>query len=288
MVAVPMRLRAATLLASLLGVFPALAADAGVAPLRFVLTPYQTPDELKAHYRPLADRLAAKLQQPVELIVADDFGKAADMLVDGRADVAEVTPYAFVAAMRRARLSPIVADAMLGRPGTGVIIVSAASKVKALEDLKGTSFGFVDQFSSTGFLGPWAMLQVKGLRPSEFFSKWTFLGSHSAVIDAVLKGTVDAGAVSRHSVDTEIAEKRIDASKLRVVMETARMPGDVVCGRADLPAATRDLIEKELLALDWNVRADRAVLEPMLRKKYEPVDVNDYGWLLRVASSIKK
>lgn len=261
-------------------------------PLRFVVTPYRPAAELKQAYRPLADRLSARVKQPVEVVVADSFGAAADLLVEGRADLAELTPYAFISGMQRSatdagqhHLVPLAADAMLGRPGTGVIIVANTSSARSLDDLKGVRFGFVDEFSSTGFLGPWAMMQAKGLNPKTFLSSWSFLGSHTAVVDAVLKGTVDAGAISRHTLDTMVDEKK--RAKLRVVVETARMPGDVVCARAELPADVRAALEQELLALSWDKPADRTVLEPILRKAFVKVDLKDYGWLQRVAASVK-
>lgn len=263
------------------------------ARLRFVLTPYRPAPELKQAYRPLADRLAAALHQPVELIVADSFGAAADLLVSGRADIGELTPYAFVSGMQRSggasgdHLAPLAADAMVGRPGTGVILVPVTSKVKSLDELKGARFGFVDEFSSTGFLGPWAMLQAKGLNPKTHFSAWSFLGSHNAVLEALLKGTVDAGAISRHTLDTLAGDKKLDVSKVRVVVETARMPGDVMCARPDFPAEQREVLEKTLLSLDWEKPGDRAVLEPTSRKAFNKVDVKDYAWLLRVAATVK-
>ncbi len=256
-------------------------------PLQMVLTPYRAPEELLSRYRPLADRLAAAVGRPVELKVAPDFGAAADMLVDGRGDVAELTPYAFVNGMQHAKLQPLAADAMVGRPGTGLIITRAESDITKLELLKGRTFGFVDRFSSTGFLGPWANLQSKGFDPGELFT-YRFTGSHGAVIRGVLQGELDAGAVSRHAFDQWKEEHPKSAGELRVLLETSRMPGDVIAASATLPASEVKALSTLLLQLSWEKAADKKVLEPISRKAFVPVDVKEYGWLLRVAASIKK
>jgi phosphonate transport system substrate-binding protein len=264
------------------------------SPLRFVLTPYRGEAELKAAYRPLADRLSERLKRPVVLVVAENFGAPLEMLADGRAELAEVTPYAFVSGMERSSATdagrrpivPVVADTMLGRPGTGAIVVMETSKAKSLEDLKGSRFGFVDNQSSSGFLGPWATLSAKGLNPKTHFASYTFLGSHLAVLEALVSGSVDAGAVSRHTLDTIIRGTKLEDAKFRVLKETARMPGDVICASAALPEEQKKALQAELLGLRWDNAEDRKALEPTTRKGFGPVVASDYSWLLRVAAMI--
>lgn len=263
-----------------------LSANAAGEPLRMVLTPYRAPDELAARYRPFAERLASAAGRRVEVLVAADFGSAADMLLDGRADFGELTPYAFVSGMQRGKLQALGADAMVGRPGTGLIITGASSGITTLEQLNGKTFGFVDRFSSTGFLGPWANLQSKGFDPATLF-KYRFAGSHDAVLKGVLSGELDAGAISRHSFDSWTAEHADAGVPLRILTETSRMPGDVMCASPSLPPAIVTAMSTALLAMSFEKPADRKLLEPIGRKAFLPVDVKAYGWLLRVASSIK-
>ncbi|MBL8954196.1 MAG: phosphate/phosphite/phosphonate ABC transporter substrate-binding protein [Myxococcaceae bacterium] len=264
-----------------------LAAEPPPEPLTLVLTPYRAPEELLARYRPLADRLGAAVGRPIELKVAPDFGAAAEMLLDGRGDLAELTPYAFVNGMQGNKLQPLAADAMVGRPGTGIIITRSESDITRLELLKGKTFGFVDRFSSTGFLGPWANLQSKGFDPAELFT-YRFAGSHGAVLRSVLQGELDAGAVSRHAFDQWKDEHPKSVGDLRVLLETSRMPGDVFAARAQVSPADVKALGAALLQLSWEKAADKKVLDPIARKAFVPVDVKEYAWLLRVAASIKK
>lgn len=286
-----MRAVAAGLVAGL----AAVALGAEPSPVRFVLTPYRGEADLRAAYQPLADRLALRLKRPVQLLVAENFGAPLEMLADGRAELAEVTPYAFVSGMERGAapdagrraIVPLVADAMLGRPGTGTIVVLEGSKANRLEDLKGTRFGFVDSQSSSGFLGPWATLVAKGLNPRSHFASYRFLGSHLAVLEALVGGSIDAGAVSRHTLDTLIRGTKLEGARFRVLLETARMPGDVICASAALPDDQRQALQAELLGLRFDNPEDRKVLEPTTRKGFSPFARSDYAWLVRVAASIK-
>jgi len=277
---------AALIAAGLLAAEPG-AAPSNSEPIRMVLTPYRAPEELLARYRPLADRLGAAIGRAVELNVAPDFGAAAEMLLDGRGDLAELTPYAFVNGMQHGKLQPLAADAMVGRPGTGLIITRAASDIAKIEQLKGRTFGFVDRFSSTGFLGPWANLQSKGLDPAELFT-YRFTGSHGAVLRQVLQGELDAGAISRHAFDQWKDEHPKSSGELRVLLETSRMPGDVIAASAALSQSDAKALAALLQQLSWEKPHDKKVLDPIARKAFVPVDVKEYGWLLRVAASIKK
>jgi phosphate/phosphite/phosphonate ABC transporter binding protein len=254
-------------------------------PLRFAVTPYFAPDELAVRYKPLTDRMSKVLGAAVHVTVASDFGTVAEMLLDGRADIAEMTPFAFVSGMQRGKLQPIAADAMVGRPGTGLIVTRANSKITSLEELKGVHFGFVDRFSSTGFLAPWANLQSRGVDPASL--AYRFAGSHEAVLQQIMSGELEAGAVSRHSYGQWL-EGHDAGEPFRILAETSRMPGDVVCASEHLPARQVAALTALFLGLSWDSPQDRKVLEPVTRKAYLRVDVKEYAWLLRVAASIKE
>jgi phosphonate transport system substrate-binding protein len=73
--------------------------------------------------------------------------------------------------------------AMIVRPGS----------VKTLADLKGKRAGWVDRDSAAGYIVPRLHLAANGFDPAGFFGQELFLGSHIAVIDAVVSGRVDVG-----------------------------------------------------------------------------------------------
>jgi phosphonate transport system substrate-binding protein len=73
--------------------------------------------------------------------------------------------------------------AMIVRPGS----------FKTLGELKGKRAGWVDRDSAAGYVVPRLHLAANGFDPAGFFAQEIFLGSHIAVVEAVVSGRVDVG-----------------------------------------------------------------------------------------------
>lgn len=256
-------------------------------PLRVVLTPYRAAPDLLQRYKPLADKLGAELHRRVELHVAKDFSEPVQLLARNEADIAEVTPTGFIDA-RAAGATPLAMDAMVGRTGTGVVVELGTHPQRALEALKGARFGFVDPKSTSGYLAPYATLRSAGLSPMHDFKSTRFLGSHQDVLLAIQHGTVDAGAVSRFAYDQFLAERKLPATAFRVLVETPRTPGDVYCARPGLEPDLAAAITRVLLALDENKPEDHAILEPISRRRFVPVELAEYARLARIVWSVQE
>ena len=77
------------------------------------------------------------------------------------------------------------------------------------------------------------MLLEQGKNPERFFSETVFLGSHNRVIDAVLDGTVDAGATYSEAVEAA-KEYGLAVHNLVILKQTDAIPKDVIAGRPGL------------------------------------------------------
>jgi ABC-type phosphate/phosphonate transport system substrate-binding protein len=64
----------------------------------------------------------------------------------------------------------------------------------SLSNLQGASIGWVDRESCSGYVMPRLFLAASALNLKTLFSSETFLGSHSAVVDAVVAKRVQVGA----------------------------------------------------------------------------------------------
>lgn len=265
----------------------AIAAEDNAKPLRLALTPYRPAAEMLQRYQPLADRLHAATHQPVKLLIGSSFGAPGEWLKSGEADIAELTPSAFVD-VRASGAIPLVTDAMLGRSGTGVIVELARAKPRSAGDLKGSTFGFVDVHSTSGYLAPYASLKSVGIVPARDFNAVRFLGSHLAVMESLERREIDAGALSRLSFEQYLAEHKKSASAFHIVLETPRTPGDVFVARPGLEPAVVKRLAEALLSLDEARPADRRVLEPMGRRAFAKVDLKDYAWLARIVWSVEE
>ena len=100
----------------------------------------------------------------------------------------------------------------------GVIISRADNEaVREPDDLRGQHFGAVMDNSFGGWLMGWYELRRLGLEPRKAFASVQFLGTHDAVVYAVLNGLVAGGTVRSDTLERMAEEGRIDLSQIRVL-----------------------------------------------------------------------
>ena len=211
-------------------------------PLRWLVTPYYAAQTVTDRYGPLADLLAQDLDWPVEFAIADDYQAALLEVVRGQADVALLSPYATVQALKiEPRLQVFASHIATGRTTySGYLVTRADSPIRSVAALRGQPIGFVSRQSTSGWLYPAAALLDAGIDPLHDVNA-RFYGDHDRVLDAVLDGEVAAAATYSDVLMGPIARPGI-AGRLRVIARTGRIPYDAYVARADLsPAITAGL-----------------------------------------------
>ena len=83
--------------------------------------------------------------------------------------------------------------------------------------MKGHGFAAVDKSSLGGWIVAWREFLKDGINPKNNFSSLSFLGTHDAVVHAVLKGEVDAGTVRTDTIERMADEGKIDIKHIRVL-----------------------------------------------------------------------
>jgi phosphonate transport system substrate-binding protein len=166
----------------------------GMRPLRVGLTPAFVHDQ----YSLLADwqaYLQAKLNSPVEFVQRDSYRETMDLLHQGKLDFAWLCDYPFVYLKDLVRLLAVPLNQ--GRPyyRSYLIVGADDAKRQSMSDLKGSIFAFADPYSNTGYLAPRFRIRELGGDPATFFRKTFFTWSHRKVVEAVVKGFADGGAV---------------------------------------------------------------------------------------------
>jgi two-component system sensor histidine kinase TtrS len=100
----------------------------------------------------------------------------------------------------------------------GVIFCRAdRADIKELRDLKGKSFAAVDETSLGGWQVAWRELKDHGIDPSRHFARFTFDGTHDAVVYAVRDGSADAGTVRTDTLERMAEDGRIDLARFRIL-----------------------------------------------------------------------
>jgi len=102
-----------------------------------------------------------------------------------------------------------------------VFIYNKSNEITSLEDLKGLSFTFGSENSTSGHLMPRFFLMETGITPEDNFSQIpNYSGSHDKTWKLVESGTFDAGALNIAVWESAVAENKVDLSKVDVFYTT--------------------------------------------------------------------
>lgn len=99
----------------------------------------------------------------------------------------------------------------------GVIFTKSDSNINSIKDLKNRSFAAVDPNSFGGWIMAFKLFYDKGIKPSKYFSKLDFLGTHDNVVEAVLKDKVDAGCVRSDTLERMQLEGKININDFYII-----------------------------------------------------------------------
>jgi phosphonate transport system substrate-binding protein len=91
---------------------------------------------------------------------------------------------------------------------------------KGLVDLKGHTFTFGSESSTSGRLMPQFFLQQAGVKLEDFKGEVGFSKSHDATLELVQAGTYDAGALNEQVWDSRLQEGKADTSKVDLIWRT--------------------------------------------------------------------
>ena len=174
--------------------------------LTFGLYSSKKPTEMVKQYRPLLTvieaRLTEKLKQRVSIHtqVVKTYEEGIAALVEGKFDFSQVGPVSYVQAKSKKPDLTILAveGARGGRTVNGIICVLSNSSITEVKDLKGHSFAFGDQFSTTGRYNSQMFLLESGIMARDL-KRFDYLERHDRVGAAVAAGEFDAGALNERT-----------------------------------------------------------------------------------------
>ena len=228
------------------------------------LTPFVSSAGVDEQYKPTISLVAEQLRIPIRTQPGDSYEHVEQMLVSGQIDIALMSPYAYVRAKAKAPDIQVFATHIAkGTESYGAYILTRDdSPFRTLNDLRGETFGFVDQRSSSGWLFPISRMLDDGIDPLQEI-EGRFYGSHERVIEAIVSGEVAAGA----TYDAALAEGRgriPGAKNLRVLARTERIPYDAYVLRAGFPSSAVLGLQKALSSVSTRSARGRDALAPLI------------------------
>lgn len=218
--------------------------------LIFLVPPSLGAARSQARAELLEGSLGHELGVSIDVQVARDYEELAQKTYGKEAELVWA-PSAVLAQLDEAR---VVLRAIRGGHGAyHSALVGRADARLTPGTLGGARAAWVDPLSAGGYLLPLAWLRGQGIEPNLVLKQQTFLGSHRAVIDAVLDGHFDLCAVSTPSRDPKALETALAfyaggaASKLSVIGVSDAAPTDALVITSKVDPEQAEVFAERLL-----------------------------------------
>jgi len=231
--------------------------------LIFGLYASNKPTEMVIKFRPVLNELekqmATILKEPVSIRIkiAADYEEGRRQLIAGEVDFSRFGPVSYVIAKQEQ--PGIEIQAIESQKGEyyfrGVIAVPSDSELNSIENLKGKSFAFGNEQSTTGRYLSQLLLSEHGIKAGDL-ANFSYLGRHDKVAAVLDANKFDAGALNEKTFKKSVAKgKKIKA------LAYFPCPTKPWITRDGLPQQIKNAISQSLLQFE-----NKAALEKL---KYE-------------------
>ena len=263
------------------------------SPLRFGMAPFVGTGPTGTRFEPVTRFLEAALGAPVELIVGESYEHLIGMAARDEVDFALMPPLAFVIASgANARLRLLATATNECRTYySSLFLVRRDSELQELAELRGRPVAFVSETSTSGYLFPVAALQKAGLTDADGV-KMRWAGSHTAAIELLGRGEVDAAATATGMLEIAYEDsggvEALHPSRFRVLHKAGDLPYDALCTTATLDD---DAAAKVFAAFALLHPANPSATEALAAYQFTgfvPATDRDYDGVRRVHRAVRE
>ncbi|GAB6145944.1 phosphate/phosphite/phosphonate ABC transporter substrate-binding protein [Desulfocicer niacini] len=171
---------------------------------KLAVYPSNHPQKLIIPMKLMAEYLTQESGDKFIAVVTRDYLELSERLKNKSVQLAWINPINYIKMKAENSTLQYVATYMERNNETGkitpyyesFIISLKSSYFKTVFDAENKKFAFTDPGSTSGYAFPNMMLLSKKITPSTFFQKVFYLKKHDRVIEALVKGSIDMGAVS--------------------------------------------------------------------------------------------
>ncbi|MDP3841614.1 MAG: putative selenate ABC transporter substrate-binding protein [Oxalobacteraceae bacterium] len=253
--------------------------------LRVSAIPDEAPTELQRKFKPLGDYLEKKLGMKVEFTPVTDYAASVEGLINNKLDMVWFGGFTFIQAKVRSnnQVVPLVQRAEDEKFKS--VFITTKNDITKLEDLKGKTFAFGSESSTSGHLMPRSYLLAAKINPDTDIKRIAYSGAHDATVAAVGGGKVDAGALNISVWEKLVAGGKVDAKVVHVFYTTPGYYDYNWSVRADMNPVVRKKLTDAFLALDANNPADKEILDLQRASKFIPTKAENYAAIEAAARS---
>jgi len=244
--------------------------------LRVSAIPDEAPTELQRKFKPLGAMLEKKLGMKVEFIPVTDYAASVEGLISKKLDMVWFGGFTFVQAKVRSKDQVIPLVQREEDEKFKSVFITTDKNITKLEDLKGKTFTFGSESSTSGHLMPRSYLLAAKINPDTDMKRIAYSGAHDATVAAVSGGKVDAGALNISVWEKLLAQGKVDIKLVHVFYTTPGYFDYNWSVRADMPADMRKKIADAFLNLDPANPQDKEILDLQRATRFIPTKADNY------------
>ncbi|GAB4226999.1 MAG: putative selenate ABC transporter substrate-binding protein [Elainellaceae cyanobacterium] len=260
--------------------------------------PDQDPEKLQRLYSKLSDYLSQELGVPVEYQPVTDYTAAVTAFKVGDLDMVWFGGLTGVQARLQVPGAEAIAQRDIDANFHSVFITNKESGIEPIADssglqtLKGRSFTFGSESSTSGRLMPQYFLQQAGVTPADFKGEVGFSQNHDATIKLVEAGTYEVGVLNEQVWNERTAAGEVDLDRVQVIWRTpAYYDYHWVISPDVKERYGEDFVERvqtALLSLDPAVPEQKEILDLFGASQFIPTENTNYGQIEAVGRQIGK
>jgi len=269
-----------------------------VEPLIAGAIPDQDPEKLQRLYDKLANYLETELGVPVEYKPVTDYAAAVTAFRVGDLDLVWFGGLTGVQARSQVEGAEAIAQRDIDAEFTSVFIANKNSGLQPIQDiqelskLKGSTFTFGSESSTSGRLMPQYFMEQAGVTPEDFQGEVGFSGSHDTTIQLVEAGSYQAGALNSQVWKSRVEAGDVDLNKVDVIWETPTYYDYhwVIHPDAKLRYGEdfSQKVQAALLKLDPNNPEHQEILDLFGADKFISTENSNYAQIEKVGRQIGK
>src|SRR5678815_4697743 len=252
--------------------------------------PDQDPEKLQRLYGDVAAYLSKELNVPVVYRPVTDYTASVTAFKVGELDLVWYGGLTGVQARIQVPGAHAIVQRDIDEQFHCVFIVNKSSDIQDLAGLKGHTFTFGSESSTSGRLMPQFFLDKAGVKLDDFKGKHGFSGLHDKTIKLVAAGAYEAGALNEQVWKTYVKNSAPELDQVRLIWTS---PAYHDYHWVLHPAAAKrygadfaDKVRAALLKLDASNPEHKAVLDLFGATRFIPTDDANYGQIEAVGRQI--
>lgn len=267
-------------------------------PLVMGAIPDQDPQKLQRQYEKLASYLEKELGVPVEYKPVTDYAAAVTAFKVGDLQLVWFGGLTGVQARLQVPGADAIAQRDVDEQFHSLFIANKQSRLTPVKDsaelqqLKGRTFTFGSESSTSGRLMPQYFLEQAGVKLEDFKGQPGFSGDHDKTIKLVEAGTYEVGAVNEKVWQKRVATKEVDLSKVDVIWRSPAYYDYHWVINPEVKTKYGEEFAKKVqdafLKLDPNVPEQKEILDLFEAEKFITTQNSNYAQIEEVGRKIGK